>query len=71
MGLHVGLEVVAPSEELATSFEVTLEVRILFGSKLSGVSRTCYCAWAASLAQGSTRLPPLLTFRAPAVWWEG
>ena len=42
MRFHMGLEVVAPTEKLATSTDTALEVGILLGGKFSRLSRTCY-----------------------------
>ncbi len=69
MGFHMRFEVVASPKELATSFDMALEICILFGRKLSRVSRPSYGARAASLAVG-TGLPSILTFRTPTVGWN-
>ena len=66
MGLHVCFEIVAPSKQFATSFDMALKVCVFLGSKLSGISRASYCARATALAMGA-RLHSLLTFRASSV----
>ena len=49
MGLHVSFKVVASSKKLATSFDMTLEVCIFLGGKLSRSPGPCYYAWTSEI----------------------
>lgn len=68
MCLHVRLEIVASPEELATSFDVTLEVCIFFRSQSSSSSAGDSIGSALKRNPGSA---PVLALRTSVVVWNG
>jgi len=65
----MGFIIVTPSEKLATTLYVTLEISVLLGREFTNSPRSCDGTWGSPAINGPARRL-FMTFRTSIVWWD-